>query len=133
MRENCTDSDCYCGTCHADKVIYNVWKDPTSESDEYGQTPNCEICDKVWTECNPVSGPHDAQYVQEYFESYWITTAVALNYFGPIPKHHPFATPANIHDFHLAYTMECLQGMKESIEGWLEELEQELPLMDENE
>ena len=91
MRDSCTDTDCFCGHCDDSKVTYNIWKDLTKESDQYGQKPNCEICDKVWDECNPFEGPH----------------------------------PANIHDFTLPYTIECLQSMKESIGKWLTEMESE--------
>ncbi len=124
MRDSCTEVDCFCGHCEGE-VTYNIWKDLTAESDQYGQTPNCEICDKVWAECNPFEGPHDAQCIQEHFEAYWITTAIAINYFGPTPKHHEFATPLNIHDFPLPYTIQCLTSMKENIDIWLTEMEDE--------
>jgi len=125
MRESCTPTDCFCGHCDESKVTYNIWKDLTTESDQYGQTPNCEICDKVWDECNPFEGPHDANFIQEHFEAYWITTAIALNYFGPTPKNHSFVTPATIHDFTLPYTIECLQSMRESIDKWVIEMDGE--------
>jgi|TARA_R100000742_G_C4278610_1_gene101661 hypothetical protein len=122
MRESCTESDCFCGSCDPAKVRYNVWKDLTADSDPYGQTPPCDICGKSWAECNPFSGPHDVEAIQEHFEAYWITTAVALNYFGPTPKNHPFATPANVHDFESHYTIECLMAMRDNIDFWITEL-----------
>ncbi len=126
MRESCTETDCFCGTCDPTQVTYNVWKDLTAESDPYGQTPPCEVCGQEWAECNPFSGPHDVQFIQEYFESYWITAAVALNYFGPIPKIHDFVTPATVHDFDAEYVSECLISMKTNIEMWVDEMQQEL-------
>ena len=127
MRDSCTDTDCFCGTCDPQKVIFNIWKDLTAESDQYGQRPNCEVCDSVWEECNPFSGPHDSQYIQQHFEAYWITTAVALNYFGTFPKTHPFATPSNVTDFDLPYTLECLIAMRDNIDFWIKDFDTEIP------
>ena len=42
MRDSCSELDCFCGTCDSEKVTYNIWKDLTAESDQYGQQPNCE-------------------------------------------------------------------------------------------
>ena len=127
MVQKCTKTDCYCGQCSANDITaYHKIKEANLESDEYGQTPNCEICNKEWAECNPVFGPHTSSFIQQFYEGYWITAAVALNYFGPSPKQHPFATPANIHEFVEEYIDVCLKDMKETIEKWLKETESEL-------
>lgn len=125
MRDNCTDIDCFCGSCDPAKVRYNVWKDLTADSDPYGQTPPCDICGKEWDACNPYSGPHDVQFIQEYFESYWITTAVALNYFGDTPKNHDFVTPSTVHDFDDSYIIECLKSMRDNMDYWIKDFEME--------
>ena len=127
MLNSCTETDCYCGDCSTPAITtYHKSKEADRESDEWGRQPRCEICGKEWKECNPVYGPHDNTFIQQFYEGYWITSSVAVNYFGPSPKHHPFATPANIHEFEEEYIDVWLLDLNNTIEEWLKERESEL-------